>query len=247
MAGLLLVGTTTARAAAPVPAAGPAPVPAPQVHKTTIYNGLVPTVSYSVQGGSPHLQALAQTLQFTENEINVTGELQRLRLGIVANEQLLDTVRTSQQLGLGPISAPGSCYAASDSALKSALIPGLAREATPAAAYGLINMWEQTLTEVQAEAKGAVVQGVPAANPNARPAAPVAEAPVAIRHLGAPATGPAATPRTLGQSSPMSVVGFPASAAPQFPTPMNSQQVTAFQQMVRDRIARAQQQMLARR
>ena len=88
------------------------PAAIPQVHKMTIYNGSVPTVSYSVEGGSPHLQALSQTLQFTENELNLTGELQKLRLGIVANEQTLDMVRTSQQLGLGPISTPGyaTCY-----------------------------------------------------------------------------------------------------------------------------------------
>jgi hypothetical protein len=165
VAAFLLVGTT-ARAEAPA-----APPAAPQVHKTTIYNGVVPTVSYTVQGGSPHLQALAQTLQFTENEINLTGELQKLRLGIVANEQILDTVRTSQELGLGPISTPTSWYGPSDSALKSALIPGLAREATPAAAYGLINMWEQALTDVQAEqAKAAVVQGPASATADARPA-----------------------------------------------------------------------------
>jgi hypothetical protein len=132
--------------------------------------------------------------------------------------------------------------------LKSALIPGLAREATPAAAYGLINMWEQALTGVQAEqAKAAVVQGMPPANQNAQPAAPVAAAPVAIRHLGAPATGPVTAPQTLGQQLPTFAARFPGSAAPQFPTPMNPQQVSAFQQMVRARILQAQQQMLARR
>jgi hypothetical protein len=246
LAALLLVGSGAARAEAPTaPAAPPA---APQVNKTTIYNGLVPTVTYSVQGGSPHLQALVQTLQFTENEINLTGELQKLRLGIVANEQILDSVRTSQVLGLGPLSTPASCYSSSDSALKSALIPGLAREATPAAAYGLINMWEQALTGVQAEqARAGVVEGVPPANPIAQPAAPVAEAPVPIQHLGAAATGALAARGTLGRQLPMPGVGFTAQARPQFPSPMNPQEVSAFQQMVRDRIARAQQQMLARR
>ena len=245
VAALLLAGTGAARAEAP--AAPAAPPAGPQVNKTTIYNGLVPTVTYSVQGGSPRLQALVQTLQFTENEINLTGELQKLRIGIVANEQILDSVRTSQVLGLGPLSTPASCYP-SDSALKSALIPGLAREATPAAAYGLIHMWEQALTGVQAEqARAGVVQAVPPADPIAQPAAPVAEPAVPIQHLGAAATGFAAARGTLGQQLPMPGVGFGARAAPQFPSPMNPQQVTAFQQMVRDRIARAQQQMLARR
>src|ERR1700730_1048378 len=93
VAALLLVGTAGAQGTRPA-----APAAVPQVHKMTIYNGLVPTVSYSVEGGSPRLQALCQTLQFTENELNLTGELQKLRLGIVANEQTLDTLRTSQQL-----------------------------------------------------------------------------------------------------------------------------------------------------
>src|SRR5262245_10627514 len=102
VAALLLVGTAEAQEARAAP-----PAAVPQVQKMTIYNGPVPTVSYSVQGGSPHLQALSQALQFTENEINLTTELQKLRLGIVVNEQTLDALRTSQALGLGPISTPG--------------------------------------------------------------------------------------------------------------------------------------------
>lgn len=211
VAALLLVGPAGAREARPA-----APAAVPQVHKLTIYNGSVPTVSYSVQGGSPHLQALCQTLEFTENEINLTKELQKLRLGIVANEQTLDTVRTSQQLGLGPISTPGNaaCYAPADSALKRALIPGLAREATPATAYQLINLWEQVQTEIQAEQGKAVaaVRGKPPARQNAQPAAPVA--------------GPMAVPQAVAQQLPM---------------PLDPQQAVAFQQMVRQRIMPAQQ------
>jgi hypothetical protein len=169
----------------------------------TIYNGSVPTVSYSVQGGSPHLQALCQTLQFTENELTLTGELQKLRLGIVVNEQTLDRVRTSQQLGLGPISTPGyaACFAPPDSALKSALIPGLAQEATPAMAYELINLREQVQTELQAEqAKAAgVVRGEPPARQNAQPVAPMA--------------GPVAAPQAVPHQLPM---------------PLDPQQVFAF-------------------
>src|SRR5207253_5338143 len=147
VAVLLLVGSAGAQQAAPA-----APAAVPQVQKMIIYNGSVPTVSYTVQGGSPRLEALAQKLQFTENEINLTGELQKLRLGIVANEQTLDTIRTAQQLGLGPISTPASAarYAPPDSALKRALIPGLAQAATPAVAYELINLREQVQTELQA-------------------------------------------------------------------------------------------------
>jgi hypothetical protein len=132
----------------------------------TIYNGSVPTVSYSVEGGSPHLEALSLSLQFTENELNLTTELQKLRLGIVANEQSLAAVRTSQALGLAPISTPSyaACSAPPDSALKTALIPGLAREATPATAFELINLRERLQTELltgQAKAvrTGAIASG----------------------------------------------------------------------------------------
>ena len=173
VAALVLVGTAGAQEARPA-----APAAVPQVHKMTITNGGVSTVSYSVEGGSPHLQALAQTLEVTENELLLTRELQQLRLGIVANEQTLDAVRTSQALGLGPISTPGNaaCYAPADSLLKQALIPGLAQASTPAMAYELINLREQVLTQLQAEQAKAVgaVGGKPPARQNAQPAAPVA-------------------------------------------------------------------------
>ena len=171
VAALVLVGTAGAQEARPA-----APAAVPQVHKMTVYNGPVPTVSYSVQGGSPHLEALAEALQFTENELILTKELQQLRIGIVANERTVDMVRTSQQLGLGPISTPGyaSCYPPPESALKRRLIPGLAREATPATAFQLINLREQVQTELQAEQAKAVaaLRGGPPARPNAPPAGP---------------------------------------------------------------------------
>ncbi len=168
---LLLVGTAGAQDAKPA-----APATVPQIHKMTIINGTVPTVSYSVQGGSPHLQALVKTLEFTENELTLTTQLQKLRTGIVANEQALAPVRTWQQLGLGPQGAPGysACYAPSDSALTRALVPGLAREATPAAAFALINLREQVQTELQAEQSKAVAAAhvEPPARQNAQPAVP---------------------------------------------------------------------------
>jgi hypothetical protein len=240
VAALLLVGTT--RADDPKPAAQPV---VPVVNKTTIYNGQVPTVSYTVQGGSPHLQALARSLQFTENEIGVTEELQRLRLGIVANEQTLDAVRTSQALGIGPIPTPGyaaACYSSTDSDLKRALIPGLACEATPATAYELINLWELQQTQLQAEqgrAAPAPRVELPA-NPNLQPVASTGPL-MSIPHVGAPVAGPIAASRTLGPQATLTG-SFAAQAAPQPPPgPMNAQQVLAFQQMVRARIAQAQQ------
>jgi hypothetical protein len=226
VAALLLVGTAGAQEARPA-----APAAVPQIQKTTIYNGTVPTVSYTVQGGSPHLQALAETLQFTENELNVTQELQKLRLGIVANEQTLDMVRTSQALGLGPISTPGyaACYAPPDSSLKSALIPGLAQEATPAMAYELINLREQVQTALlteQARAAGAVQPVMPEPGPVAvpQPAAPVA------------------VPQAVAPQVPMPRVIVPAQAAPpRLPKPLDP---VAFQQMVRQNQDRVRQQMV---
>ena len=228
VAALLLVGTAGAQEAGPA-----APVAVPQVHKMTIYNGVVPTVSYSVEGGSPHLQALYQKLQFTENELKLTGELQKLRLGIVANEQTVDTLRTSQQLGFGPISTPAyaACYGPTDSALKRALIPGLAGEATPATAYELINLWEQVQTEIQAEQGNAVVaaRGEPPARQNAQPAAPVA--------------GPVAAAQAVPQQLPTALVRFSAPAAPRQLPPPDPRQVVAFQQWMRQQFMQTQQML----
>ena len=229
VAALLLAGTAAAQEAGP-----PAPAAVLQVNKMTIYNGSVPTVSYSVEGGSPRLQALFQTLEFTDNELNLTRELQRLRLGIVVNEQTLDTVRTSQALGLGPISTPGNaaCYGPADSALKRALIPGLAQEATPAMAFELINLRERVQTELQAEQRkaAATVRGEPPATPNAQPAAPTA-GPVAVPPPKAPVAAPQAVPQQL--SMPLDSGAF-------------EQMVRQNQERVRQHIIQTQQQIMQR-
>jgi hypothetical protein len=191
-------------------------------------------VTYTVEGGSPHLQALYQTLQFTENELSLTGELQKLRLGIVVNEQTLDTVRTSQALGLGPISTPGyaACCAPLDSTLKRALIPGISQEATPAMAFELINLREQLQTEIQAEQDKAIaaVRGEPPGGQNAQPVAPV-PAPMAVPPK-APVAGPVASPQ----------VRLPAKTVPQ-PLPLPVDPV-AFQQLVRLNQERVRQQIM---
>jgi hypothetical protein len=231
VAALLLVGTAAAQEPRPA-----APAVVPQVHKMTVYNGSVAMVSYYVEGGSPHLEALSQALQFTENELNLTKELQKLRLGIVANEQTLDAVRTSQALGLGPISTPGSaaCSAPPDSALKSALIPGLTREATPAMAFELINLREQLQTELQAEQGKAVatVRGEPPARQNAQAVAPVAGPPVAAPQPKATMPGPVAVPQAVPHQLPM-------------PGPFTLQQtVGQNQHTLRQQVLHMQQQIL---
>jgi hypothetical protein len=205
VAALLLASTATAGQAGPV-----APPAVPEVHKTTIYNGPVATVTYTAEGGSPHLQALCQELSFTENELNLTGQLQQLRQGIVANEQTQQTLQTSRQLGLAPIGRPplAACYTPADSALKTALIPGLAREATPAAAYQLIALREQVQTELLAEQGNAagVAGAVPPTLPNAQPAAPPAGPGAALRPAAPPA-GLAAARQAVAQS-PMPLIGL---------------------------------------
>jgi hypothetical protein len=219
VAALLLAGTAAAQEVEP-----PAPAAGPTINKITIYNASVPTVSYSVRGGSPHLQALVQALQYTENEINLTGQLQKLRLGIVVNEQTLDAVRTSQQMGLGPLSTPS--YPACDSDLKRALIPGLAQEATPAMAFELINLREKVQTELRAEQEKSVVA--------ARAGLPATQA-------APPAAKPVATPQAVAPKRPVMMGTLSTPAAPErLPTPLE-QQVLAFQQTVRQHIMQAQQ------
>jgi hypothetical protein len=232
VAALLLVGHAVAQAPGIA-----APTSIPQVYKMTISDGLASTVHYFVEGGSPHLQALGKALQFTENEVNLTSDLQRLRLGIVANEN-------AQQLGFGLIGAPGDpgWCPPPDSSLKRALIPGLAHEATPAAAYQLINLWERMQTELQAEqAKAAAgVKGAPHARPNAQPAAP-ATAPVPDPQPKTPATRPGAAP-------PAAPVTAPAPAIPQpLSMPADSaaleQQVLQSQESMRQAVRQLQQQI----
>jgi hypothetical protein len=201
----------------------------------TIYNGSVPMVSYSVEGGSPHLLALSQALQFTENELTLTGELQKLRLGIVANEQTLDTLRTSQALGLGPISTPG--YAACSVPPDSAPEESAATRAGPGSHAGrgleLIYLREQLQTELQAEQGTAVatLQGEPPTRLKAQPIAPVAR-PVAGPQSKAMVTGPVAAAQAVPQ---------------QLPTPgpfALPQTVGPNQDTLRQQVLRMQQQIL---
>ncbi len=225
VAALLLAGVADAQQAGPA-----APAAAPIVNKMTILNGSVPTVSYSVQNGSPHLEALAQTLQYTDNELNVATELQKLRLGIVKNEQTLDAARTSQQLGFGPISTPVSaaCYTPPDSALKRALIPGLAQEATPAMAYQLINLREQVQTELLAEQTNAAAPaGAKPPAPNAAPTAPHAR-PAAARQ----AVPPQFATKLVNSSKPETTQELQTSL---------ENQILAYQQEMAPRIRQLQQ------
>src|SRR5262249_60979208 len=80
-------------------APGPFPAeqgrPAPQINKLTIYKGSTKTVTYIVQGGSPRLRARVRALQYVENEVTLVEQLQQLKMDYVANERLLEGLRTS--------------------------------------------------------------------------------------------------------------------------------------------------------
>src|SRR5262245_8546496 len=131
--------------AALVLATGPLPAqearPAPQINKLTIYNGSTKTVTYIVQGGPPRLRARIRALQYAENEDTLGEHRQQRKMDYVANERLLEGLRTS-----GPVvnrSFPGR-----ESSIKRALAETLAEIATPGAALRLIDLLEQAETEV---------------------------------------------------------------------------------------------------
>src|SRR5262249_48182106 len=102
------------------------------------------TVTYIVQGGSPRLRARIRALQYAENEVTLVEQLQQLKMDYVANERLLEGLRTS-----GPVvnrSFPGR-----ESSIQRALADTLAEIATPGAALRLIDLLEQAETEVERE------------------------------------------------------------------------------------------------
>jgi hypothetical protein len=167
---------------------GPLPAqearPAPQVNKLTIYNGTAKSVTYMVQGGSPRLRARFRLLQFAENEVTLLEQLQQLKTAYVANELALEGFRAG-----GP--PANAAFFGRESSIKIAMADTLAREATPQAAFRLIDLLEQAETEVETE-----LQKLPpeqrdkllrqlhgtdrrAAGPQAAPAGPPAPGPAA--------------------------------------------------------------------
>jgi len=66
------------------------------IEKVVIDNGLSHTVKYFVTGGSPRLQALVRRVEWTENELSVIEQLQRLKLDTVVNERRVAAFRTAQ-------------------------------------------------------------------------------------------------------------------------------------------------------
>jgi hypothetical protein len=167
--------------------------PAPQVHKVTMYNGTARSVYYIVKGGSARLWARYRLLEYLQNEVALVDQLQRLRMEYVADERLLEGMRTA---GGGGRDIGGRGH---ESSIKRALADTLAQEATPEAARLLLDMLEQAETDVEAE-----LQKLP---PEQRDKlleqldgverAPAKVAPAAGGAVNAPAPQPAAPPVAL--------------------------------------------------
>src|SRR5262249_39195869 len=66
------------------------------IHKQVIEGAFSQTVKYYVKGGSPGLQALVRRVEWTENELIVIEQLQRLKLDTVVNERRVAAFRTAQ-------------------------------------------------------------------------------------------------------------------------------------------------------
>jgi hypothetical protein len=135
-----------------------APVPKPTIHRLEIYNGSVREVNYFVQGGSPHLEALARLVGYTENQVTLAEHLQRLKLELVNSERRLTAARTAYelgQLGQGPlVGVPGlfGAFGFAGGAIFGNSLLGL-EEANYAAAVQMIRDLEQLQKEMAEELK----------------------------------------------------------------------------------------------
>ena len=187
LATLLSVGAACAQEVRP--AGSP-----PHVHKLTVMNGSLPTVSYFVQRGSPHQQALYRSLQFTENELTLTEEVQRLRMAATARETAGSGQRGWFRPGLGYLGYGSDFYyPATDSALqlinlRQEIQTELAKAKSPAA------LQDRKAPQGQAQAvemaMSALLQGRAFAAAN-RPMAMVpAFSSVSARLAGPPRLGP---------------------------------------------------------
>jgi hypothetical protein len=213
------------------------------INKVVLDNGLARTVKYSVQGGSPRLQALVRRVEWVENELGVIEQMQRLKLDTVVNERRVAAFRTAQLTN--PYAPPGPYYPAGPvlipvapghagdgaSRLQRELTGQLAYEATPEAAMNMIGFLEQLQNDLDKELKALPPQEKKAA-----------EGPVdALRpRLAALAGGgvppPQPQPVVTGQ------VRSPVQAVPQ--QPPTAPNPSAFEQTVRQNQEAVRQQIL---
>lgn len=129
------------------------------IHKIVIDSGSSRTVRYTVQGGSPRLQALVRRVEWAENELSLMDQLQGLKLDTVINDRRVAAFRTEQITNPYLYGPPGfyppyhSHNRHATSLLQDALTGQLAYAATPQAALQLIGFLEQVQTQLDSELK----------------------------------------------------------------------------------------------
>ena len=196
------------------------------IHKLVIEDGSSHTVKYTVQGGSPRLQALVRRVEWAENELSVIEQLQQLKLDTVVNERRVAAFRTAQLTnpyyppGFTPRSIATNYGGDGASSLQRALKGQLAYEATPEAALQLIGFLEDVQTQLDVELKALPPQEQQAA-----------QGPIDALRPRVAALPRCDVPPPRPQPVVLQQVRFPAQAVPQqLPMPLNP---VAFQQRVR--------------
>jgi hypothetical protein len=133
----------------PTLAADKSTAPRPTVSKMTITVGSLPAVYYSVQNGTPHLNAVYRLLGYAENEFTLVMQLQELKFDYVRNERVREALTMS---GPGLYGSYAS-HPPGESTLKYGLSQGLAAEGTPDAAVKAIQLLEKAETDAAEELK----------------------------------------------------------------------------------------------
>ncbi len=126
--------------------------PRPTVSKMTITVANLPTVYYSVQNGTPRLNAVYRLLGYAENEFTLVMQLQELKFDYVRNERTREARTMSGGYGSYAPSPPG------ESTLKFGLSQDLAAEGTPDAAVQAIRLLEKAESDAAEELKLLSVQ-----------------------------------------------------------------------------------------
>jgi hypothetical protein len=147
----------------------PAAPPRPTIEDMTIINGPNVTHSYSVQNGSPQLEARYKELELADNEMNLAFELSHLKQDYVQNERTMDNLRVVHYRNGWPDSSSGgssdSGYSSSSSSqntptIKSEIATQLAQSATYENGVKAIRNWEKAKVDAlnASKAERAVVE-----------------------------------------------------------------------------------------
>jgi hypothetical protein len=143
----------------------PAAPPRPTIEDMTIINGSNVTHSYSVQNGSPQLEARYKELELADNEMNLAFELSHLKQDYVQNERTMDNLRVVHYQMGWPDSSSDSGYSSSSSSqntptIKSEIAPQLAQSAIYENGVKAIRTWERAKVDAlnASKAEGAVIE-----------------------------------------------------------------------------------------